>query len=659
MPSRLAFRPDLQGLRAVAVSLVVLAHAEVSWFAGGFVGVDVFFVLSGYLITALLVREYDRQGRISFLDFYARRVRRLFPALLLMIVVAGILGVWLLTDFEANQQLASSPFAAVWASNFYFAFAGLDYFNDLTQNDLFLHTWSLGVEEQFYLIWPMILLFVLGCFGRKARTGLFLPILLLSSIGLTSFVLSLYLTFHEPRSAFFLMPSRIWQFSLGGLVSLAFHASQKERRPLAKASVGGISDQLLLAGGMTLILGSAVLLHPGVPYPGFWGGVPSLGAVMVIVAGQRLSQGLHSVLAQPALVWLGDRSYSIYLWHWPILILGFSLGFEGQPVPTAGLVLLSVVLAMLSYRFVELPFWKGRLSSGSNRIVLLVGLTASLLTGACTFLALRWLPDQAPQYELSAQWRTYAPPLYAMGCDAWFSHAKVEPCEFGNPQAEKTLLIIGDSIGVQWFSMLKTIFDEPEWQTIVATKSACALVDEEFFYERLGKVYEVCEQWRNDLLDNLDFFGADLIVVGSAATYNFTVEQWTTGSSRVFGRLSEVAEQVVVIPGTPSLGFDGPSCLIRQMNRKVESDVLVQNCSAPDQLRLVSDVTEHLDSAAQQFQNVHFLDMNDLVCPNGICAAGDPDGIVVFRDDQHLTDTFVQSLAPEALARLRRLGILP
>jgi peptidoglycan/LPS O-acetylase OafA/YrhL len=182
--SQLAFRPDLQGLRAVAVSLVVLAHANVGWFEGGFVGVDVFFVLSGYLITTLLVREHDRQGRIGFLDFYARRVKRLFPALLLMIVVVAIMGVWLLTDFEANQQLASSPFAAVWASNFYFALAGLDYFNDLTKRDLFLHTWSLGVEEQFYLIWPLILLFVLSCFGRKTRFGFLVPILLLSSIAL-------------------------------------------------------------------------------------------------------------------------------------------------------------------------------------------------------------------------------------------------------------------------------------------------------------------------------------------------------------------------------------------------------------------------------------------------------------------------------------------
>jgi peptidoglycan/LPS O-acetylase OafA/YrhL len=148
------FRPDLQGLRAIAILLVVLAHANVPYARGGFIGVDVCFVLSGYLISGLLIRELRQTGRIRFLRFYARRLKRLLPALAMMLLVGTAATLWLLSDLEARAQLASAPFAAAWASNLYFAFLGVDYFNELAARDLFLHTWSLGVEEQFYLIWP-------------------------------------------------------------------------------------------------------------------------------------------------------------------------------------------------------------------------------------------------------------------------------------------------------------------------------------------------------------------------------------------------------------------------------------------------------------------------------------------------------------------------
>lgn len=154
----MAYRPDLQGLRAIAIALVVFAHAGVKWLAGGFIGVDVFFVLSGYLITGLLIREYEQSGRILLARFYARRLKRLLPALVVMLVLTAVLTLRLLSNLEIRAQLASAPFAATWSSNLYFAWTTHDYFDELAARDLFLHTWSLGVEEQFYLIWPLLLL---------------------------------------------------------------------------------------------------------------------------------------------------------------------------------------------------------------------------------------------------------------------------------------------------------------------------------------------------------------------------------------------------------------------------------------------------------------------------------------------------------------------
>lgn len=166
----LTFRPDLQGLRAIAVLLVVFAHSGLAVAQGGFIGVDVFFVLSGYLITGLLVREFEGSGRIVFVQFYAKRLKRLLPALIAMLSVSYSVAVWVLSGVEARTQLASAPFAATWTSNLYFAFTTLNYFNELATRDVFLHTWSLGVEEQFYLIWPAVLLLLFKS-GRWLRIG--------------------------------------------------------------------------------------------------------------------------------------------------------------------------------------------------------------------------------------------------------------------------------------------------------------------------------------------------------------------------------------------------------------------------------------------------------------------------------------------------------
>lgn len=387
----LAFRPDLQGLRAVAILLVVAAHAGVPWFAGGFVGVDVFFVLSGYLITGLLVREFHAAGRIALLRFYARRLRRLLPALVVTVAVMATVAYWLLSPFEAQTQLASAPFAATWTSNLYFLFGSVDYFDELAARDLFLHTWSLGVEEQFYLLWPLLLLALLfiGPLGRTvARRGLALA--LLSIVALASLGVSLYLSNRWPQAAFYLMPARIWQFALGAGVYLAF-AEGKVRPGILVSQLWRIARPmawLALAAGLLLILGSAAGLHAGVSYPGYWVLLPSMGAALVIASGHGLADGRGGPLGHPVMVWVGDRSYSWYLWHWPVLMLGFSLGLEGLVAETLGLVLLSLGAAIISYRYVELPFWKGRLSHGGALRVVLVSLLAMALLVAALVHAL-------------------------------------------------------------------------------------------------------------------------------------------------------------------------------------------------------------------------------------------------------------------------------
>lgn len=653
------FRPDLQGLRAIAIVLVVLAHAKVSWFSGGFIGVDVFFVLSGYLITGLLIQEWRTSGRIRMLRFYGRRLKRLLPALVFMLFMTLSLAAWLLSDSEARAQIASAPFAATWTSNFYFALRSVEYFNELEARDLFLHTWSLGVEEQFYLIWPAVLLAVggLSTTGRDTANQRTVWLLSLGFLFVTSLALALFWTATKPSAAFYMMPSRIWQFALGGLLFVGLQRSTADtpaETPPGWCQTGRCA-RVLLALGLVLILGSAVLLHPNLAYPGLWALAPSLGAAMVIAAGQPVATQPGGVLAHPILVWLGDRSYSWYLWHWPIFTLGFSLGLEQQSGAVFGLALLSLLTAIFSYRCIELPFWKGRLSLAEPRRFVLPCLLAMTLLIAFFVQIEREIAPSQSTYSASAdRWRSDVPVIYDYPCDSWYHDARVRPCVFSTEEATHTVVLLGDSVGAQWFSMVPEIFPEPRWRVMVLTKSSCPLVDEDYFYPRIGQIYSVCNEWRNEVLSRLEQQPPDVLIMGSAATYEFTKPQWIDGSARVLARLSKAIETVFVIPGTPSLGFDGPGCVERHLSP--DGHINPANCLASNRMAQVAPITDYLHQSAAGFANVHVIDLNDLVCPDNECRAVSADGVVVFRDNQHLSDSFVRARTPAVRERLRIFG---
>jgi len=643
----LAFRPDLQGLRAIAILLVIAAHAGMTFLQGGFVGVDVFFVLSGYLISGLLFRELHRSSRISFSRFYARRLKRLLPALIVMICVVFALALWLLSSVEARAQLISSPYAATWTSNLFFAFSQAGYFDELAAKDLFVHTWSLGVEEQFYLFWPLLfsMLFMLG---RKKWTpgnvDLHFFVFPLSVILILSLCLSLYLTWSHPQQAFYQMPSRIWQFSLGALVFLYFENHG------ARGRVDGEPGNpwqaaLMLPLGLLLIAGSALGLSEHVPYPGYWAIFPSLGAALVIASGCQASSRHLNVLGHPMLVWIGDRSYSLYLWHWPVLILGASLGLQHKISASMGLVLFTFLAAIVSYRLVELPFWKGRFSHVRPRMILAFGVLVMVIAVALLTYGLNRLPKTSVTSDMSNRWRFDLPVVYSMDCDSWFRDDKVQACLFGPKDAKKTVVMLGDSVALQWFSFVPKIFSQPEWRVVVLTKSSCPMVDEDYFYPRIGKVFELCNSWRNKVLSALVPLHPDVVVVGNAATYDFSDEAWVDGSKRVMEKLSKAAKKVYVIPGTPTLGFDGPGCVARHMSANGFLDKSA--CAATDRMKRPSEITTILKQATSGLGNVQVIDLNTIVCPHGQCNAASEDGLVVFRDSQHLTDTFVKARVPQ------------
>ncbi|MCU0484381.1 MAG: acyltransferase [Chloroflexi bacterium] len=340
-----AFRPEVEGLRGIAVVLVVLFHADLVALAGGFVGVDVFFVISGFLITALLLRERERTGRIGFLGFYARRARRLMPAALVVLVVTLVAAATLVAPLDRPGVALDGAAAAVSLANIRFALAEGDYFTVMASPSPFLHFWSLGVEEQFYLVWPALLL--LGARGRRPRLG---AGIVLAGVLAGSLAACVIVTDVAPGWAFYSLPTRAWQLAAGGLLAIGAGALARLPGP-PMAALGWM--------GLAAVLAAPAMLDASVAYPGVAALLPTLGAAALIAAGER-RHGPAGLLSLAPVRFLGRISYSLYLWHWPILVLpAIAAGTSLEPGTRLGLVLLSVLVATLSWAFVEEPFRRG------------------------------------------------------------------------------------------------------------------------------------------------------------------------------------------------------------------------------------------------------------------------------------------------------------
>jgi peptidoglycan/LPS O-acetylase OafA/YrhL len=647
---RLGYRGDIEGLRAVAILLVIAAHAGVPWLAGGFVGVDVFFVLSGFLITGLLTREIAKSGQLGFANFYARRLRRLLPALLTMLVVTCAVALVVLAPGDQGRQATAAATASIWLSNMSFAFAQLDYFSPDAASNLLLHTWSLGVEEQFYLIWPALMLWAFGAKRGRNSDHLKLCMLLIFA---ASLVACLVLTRSAPQMAFYLMPLRAWQFAAGALVWLYFgsrHAphSQNSTVPPSVARV-----QWLGWSGLTLILLSGIWFDRNVAYPGWRALLPTAGAAAILIAGKHgASGGVSRLLSLRPMQAVGRISYAWYLWHWPVLLLGASLIANDTAADRAGLVAVSLVLAVLSYALIESPIRHQTRWIARPGVTIWTAIALMVVTNvAC----IAWLNAAASWQNQPAQQRYRqahgdAPIIYSMGCDDWYHSDDVHICGFGRQDATHTAVLMGDSIGAQWFPALQGVINRPGWRLIVLTKSSCPMVDEPYFYARIGKEYVVCANWRRQALLQIASMKPEIVMLGTGQTDDFSQAQWVQGTERVLKVLSPASGHVYIIRGTPHLPFDGPDCL-SALNWLPWRRAFTAGCEAPAFSARDDDVYGWLQLAAANFSNVTTIDMNPLICPNGKCRA-ERNGIVVFRDSQHLTASFMRELGPALQDRL-------
>jgi peptidoglycan/LPS O-acetylase OafA/YrhL len=650
------FRPDIEGLRAIAILLVVGYHAALPGLSGGYVGVDIFFVLSGYLITGLLVGDINKTGKVDFRRFYARRARRLLPALTLTLLVTIIASaaIYPPSDVMQGGLPATAVSTAAYASNLYFARSGADYFAPDPEQNPFLHTWSLSVEEQFYLLWPLFIIFALRVpyfqYPRKANGRRLLP--WMATAVVLSFILSLYLTAVRHSWAYFTSPTRAWEFALGGLVVLLPQAEAFFWIPRNGLLDRWINSLRLVVGKSAGLLGwmgiggiclAAVAFGKQTLFPGFAVLLPVLSTILVLQAGtSRVTNSLVRVLQVRPLQEIGRLSYSWYLWHWPVLVLGSAL----VPAPSlsvrAGLVAFSLGLSVLSYRLVENPIRNARKLAGSHRYSFAMAAVLAVLGIGASFLwrqtATRKAVEPA-QLRFTLAHKDFAAALLNDTCTTDVFDVKLRTCTFGAETTSPPIVLFGDSHAAQWFPALEPISKKRGLRLVPIVKLGCPAVDAPLFDRSLDRFYTECEEWRKTAIHKIQQIQPVLTIVSSSERYELGDAAWRNGIKSVLENLSESSQRVLVLRDNPGASFNIPSCLAVRLWRP--SFIPSTPCEFP--APQTSKVYEFQLAAEAQLKNVFTADMSYIICPNGVCT-GLRNGLVMYRDSNHLTASFVQTL---------------
>ncbi len=382
------FRPDIEGLRAVAVLAVLAYHVRLPGFTGGLIGVDVFYVISGFLITGLLRRELLSTGSINFVTFYARRARRLLPAALLVIAVTVVVSFFTLSRLRFPDVAGDAAAAALYVSNYRFVLNATDYLAAGTDPSPLLHYWSLAVEEQFYLFWPLLIFLGARLLSPRRLALLIVPVAVVSLIGCITW------TDIAAQWAFFSLPTRAWELALGALIEIGLLRLPARAGTRVATATGWL--------GLGLVLLAVVMITPDTPFPGVVAMVPVVGAGLLIMAGVRPGATPSRWLATPVPRWFGQISYSLYLWHWPLLILVPVMIDRDDMATRLLLAVAAIGLAALSTRYVEIPFREGRILRMPPMRSLGMALGASVVV-ALVAVGLAGLPGLFQPSPASAQ----------------------------------------------------------------------------------------------------------------------------------------------------------------------------------------------------------------------------------------------------------------
>ncbi|KGJ77107.1 hypothetical protein GY21_08485 [Cryobacterium roopkundense] len=666
-PVRSAIIPEIQALRAIAVILVVVFHLWPNRLSGGYVGVDVFFVISGFLITTHISRQMeDRNFAVG--DFYARRIRRLLPASFLVLVAS--VGFTLLVVPRSLWQQFGGEFlaSAFYVQNWLLAGNAVDYLAAENSASPVQHFWTLSVEEQFYLIWPLFLMMSFFVARRRRRTIL----LVITAVTLTSFIYSMTYTNVNPEAAYFVTPTRIWEFASGGCLA-AFLAWQRPRRPMRSGLRSGLTGAI----GVALILISAVAYSGETAFPGYAALLPVSGTLLVIASGLGQPSWFRTLSAVRPVQLLGSISYSIYLWHWPLIVFWPFIADGPWGVQQKLAVLgLTGVLAFGTWRYVELPFQRAKTWNvvGSKKPFVFVAASMLVILLTCTtgFLVLRNQVDVAssavdalrgtpclgagatePDHECPHPFNTTSTTDVALAagdigvgvaigpCELGGGAVPLEPCTFGEVASPTvTIALFGDSHAGQFIEALAPAAETNGWKVMTYIKGGCPGIG-------VAPSNTDCSEWGANVMELLKAEPSVDAVIISNATSKYVGGMSSMLDEALVKRdlksLVDAGKQVIVLRDPPGSvrGDDGTEGLnvTECLGKTSESD-------APCAVKrgdLLTDDT--MVRAVSELPSIEFVDLSDTFCDDIYCypVIG---GLVVYADGSHFTRSFAETLAP-------------
>lgn len=628
--------PAIDGLRAIAVLAVILFHAFPRIVPGGYIGVDIFFVISGYLITNIIYIQAS-VGRFSYLDFYARRIRRIFPALIIVLISVYALG-WFVMLADEFKQLgkhiaAGAGFVANWA---YWLESG--YFDELHELKPLLNLWSLGVEEQFYIFWPCIILLLL-----RLKFGIRSPLLLL--VGLSFFVNVFFIEDHQPAT-FYLPFSRFWELGLGGILAIEKDAINRLK----------ISPAMLFSLGVLAIVGPMFLLSSASIFPGWAALAPVLGAASILIAIQK-GGFANDFLSSRALVYLGLISYPLYLWHWPVL--SFSRLMKGGPLSlfeSLVLLVISMILAYLTYLLVE-----KRVRHQRVKTVLLLCLLMAVIgfqgwntyaRGGLEYRLRKTIHIPLEQKRDFVKWEDKG--MLPIGnCEPGFIYPKAHVCAQSNWDKSADIAVMGDSHAFSAYWGVAKAYAENHVIKLLGQGGCAPFIDAGLF-----GMYSSCQENINAQLvwisKNPDIKTVFIIHRNRMLTSDDELSQLATSAKKTFDLLLSSGKSVIYVHPVPELNFEPRLCVGElPLGRKNPVD----SCSYPlaRELNRYSSYKKIMSEVLSRYPGIATFDPSDVLCKDGVCNAVIDDH-VMYTDSNHLSESgsYIQGSKLERQFPLKR-----
>ena len=641
--SRPKYRPDVDGMRALAILSVLIFHAYPSSLPGGFVGVDIFFVISGYLISSIIFRGLTL-GTFSFFDFYARRVRRIFPAVTVVILGSFLLGFFFLTPYELEDLVRESPYAAFFLENWRLYVTTGGYWETATELKPFMHFWSLGVEEQYYIFYPLICFLLWKVSAKRFLASL--VFMLLVSLGLC-----LYDTANEPVRAFYSLHNRFWELLIGGVLAYV-ELKWPDYKEKIKCQGVGI-DNVFSVTGLLLIIFAIAFFEEGKDFPGWRALFPTVGSVLIIAAGTNAYLNKY-VFSNKVAVFIGLISYPLYLWHWPFICI-FRNNLAGE-LPTGWLMVtligLSFLMAYLTYMVIERPM---RSRKATWKLVLTLTLLLAIISvgtkevirkvDAAEDILFSGVPEEVSNQKAPIPGLT----SHDENCDQKFgSHHAVCRTVGHNPKA----VIFGDSHAE---SLLRIVFNKggTKFQSFYLVASSAGLVfPDAYRLTSRGKIDNENRMATKDFWENLEKYNEIETVIlrgnwGGYLTMNI-VSEINSGWKKeelfrqhwrgVFERLKNLNKRVILVLDNPSFKFNPlTKCIALQRVSIIKKHSECYATLDIDTTPEYSTAKNMLISEALKFSNVILADVEDEICHHGRCSLlhrNKP----LYVDDNHLSD---------------------